>query len=396
MKLVYSLEEPPDSFSKSIFLAGPTPRSSDVRSWRPDALKVLRAQSYDGTVFIPEGRNISSDTDYTSNDTYPVWEHRMLDMSDCILFWVPRDLQTLPGFTTNVEFGLYADSGKVVFGAPENTPATSYLKFVCKKLSIPYLNSLEETVAQAISSIGNGALRTGGERNIPFQLWRLRAFHTWYRAQKKAGNRLDGASVEWLSRVRNKPEAIFAFALRPNVFVASEGRNKINDQVVFRLDISVMLLYKKTDNVLDTRITLVREFRTASSTEDSFIWELSGGSSPVITDPFEVALEETREEVGLDLSSETERIVAHGSRQLTGTLSAYQAHLFSMELTDAELDWLEAQEGIAHGADLGNSTGERTYIQIRTLREVLNNQLVDWSNLGMILSVLTPQQGGEL
>lgn len=391
MKLVYSLEEPPDSFSKSIFLAGPTPRTADVRSWRPEALRILKEQGYDGTVFIPEDGEKSGNKSYDHDDTYPRWEHRMLDMSDCILFWVPRDMQTLPGLTTNVEFGLFADTGRVVLGAPENASAIKYLKFVCRKLSIPHFSSLEETIAKAISSIGAGALRTGGERNIPFQLWRLRAFHTWYRAQKNAGNRLDGASIEWLSRVRNQPEAIFAFALRPNVFVTSENRNKFNDPVVFRLDISAMLLYKKTENILDTRIVLVKEFRTANSTADGFIWELPSGSSPVLTKPLDVVLGEVLEEVGLDLSAETERITAHSSRQLAGTLSAYQAHLFSMALNNAELNWLESQEGIVHGADLGNSTGERTYTQIKTLREILDNQLVDWSNLGMILSVLRPQ-----
>src|SRR3989344_9018237 len=89
MHLVYSPEEAPHSFNKSIFLAGPTPRSPEVESWRPEALKILERLNYDGVVFIPENGN----NDYAEfdKDLYPPWEHRAMDMSDLIIFWVPRN-----------------------------------------------------------------------------------------------------------------------------------------------------------------------------------------------------------------------------------------------------------------------------------------------------------------
>ena len=40
----------------SIFLAGPSPRSSGVPSWRPQALDLLRALGFSGTVLVPERR----------------------------------------------------------------------------------------------------------------------------------------------------------------------------------------------------------------------------------------------------------------------------------------------------------------------------------------------------
>ena len=37
---------------KSIFLAGPTPRDAETKSWRPETIKLLTG--FDGTIFVPE------------------------------------------------------------------------------------------------------------------------------------------------------------------------------------------------------------------------------------------------------------------------------------------------------------------------------------------------------
>ena len=38
----------------SIFLAGPTPRSNDIKSWREEAIKILEQLEFEGIVYIPE------------------------------------------------------------------------------------------------------------------------------------------------------------------------------------------------------------------------------------------------------------------------------------------------------------------------------------------------------
>lgn len=397
MKVIYYYDEPPDSYAKSIFLAGPSPRTPDIQSWRPEALRILEAKGFDGVVFVPEPKP-GNNSQYEWSKA-PQWEHRMLDMADIVLFWVPRDISTLPngesklpGFTTNVEFGYWANSGKAVLGNPPKAPDTRYLKFMADKFHAPTSLTLEDTIDKAIRMIGDGALRHGGEREVPLQIWRLRAFQSWYQTQKNAGNRLDGAKVEWISRVRNKPEVIFAFALRPNIFITSENRNKLNDPVVFRLDISTVLLYKKEADIMDSKIVLIKEFRTAASTEDGFIWELPGGSSPFVTDPLEVAREEVGEEVGLEISKD--RLRYGGSKQLAGTLSAHKAHFYYSEISERELEWLKSQKDIPHGSDYpDNPTGERAYTEVLTLKEIIDRNLLDWSNLGMILSVLLQENG---
>ena len=116
----------------SIFLAGPAPRRAEVRSWRPDAVEVLRGLGFAGTVLVPEPRDWSAKFSYLDQVE---WEYAGLEGCSVIAFWVPRDMQVFPGFTTNVEFGRYVGSGRCVYGRPENAPHTKYLDWLYKKVT---------------------------------------------------------------------------------------------------------------------------------------------------------------------------------------------------------------------------------------------------------------------
>ena len=133
----------------SIFLAGPTPRSKEVRSWRPDALEILRRLNFAGTVLVPERR------DWTTRFAYSdqvEWEFAGLESCTIIAFWVPRDLGTLPGFTTNVEFGRYVGGGRVVYGRPDDAPRNRYLDWLYGKCTgLTPCRSLEETLRAAVA-----------------------------------------------------------------------------------------------------------------------------------------------------------------------------------------------------------------------------------------------------
>ena len=84
MEVVYVGEEMPETFTKSIFLAGPTPRNKEeVDSWRPDALSILEDKGYDGVVFIPEPRDGEFKHNY---DDQVSWEEKHLNIADCIVF----------------------------------------------------------------------------------------------------------------------------------------------------------------------------------------------------------------------------------------------------------------------------------------------------------------------
>lgn len=109
---------------KSIFLAGPTPRSEDVPSWRPEALRLLEKHKFNGTVYVPEDSQASWAFNY---DNQIEWELEALHASTVILFWIPREA-CMPGFTTNVEFGHFITQRNVVVGWPPTATKTKYLE----------------------------------------------------------------------------------------------------------------------------------------------------------------------------------------------------------------------------------------------------------------------------
>lgn len=71
--------------------------------------------------------------------------------------------------------------------------------------------------------------------------------------------------------------------------------------------------------------------------------------------------------------------------QAVGTLSAHRSHLFSLEISAEEMDWFKSQEGIVHGVE---EDTEKTYVEVYTVGELMKGDLVDWSTLGQILSVI--------
>ncbi|MEK7118324.1 MAG: nucleoside 2-deoxyribosyltransferase domain-containing protein [Patescibacteria group bacterium] len=381
MKVVYAFEEAPESYAKSLFLAGPTPRDEKTLSWRSGALRLLESAGYNGVVFIPEAKNGAWRDDY---DGQIEWEDKHLNMADCILFWVPRDLVSMPAFTTNVEWGTWHKSGKCVLGAPPDATKMSYFLHYAKKLGIPSSDSLAGVIKLALAMLGDGSPRNGGEREVPLRIWRTEYFQSWYQSQKNAGNRLDGARVVCTFSFGQKKKVLFFWTLQTNIFVKNENRNKTNEIVVARPDISSVLLYRRGKTLRETEVVLVREFRSPAATSDGNVRELPGGSAskPGMSDG-ENAVEELREETGFTM--DPSRLKMHASRQLAATLSLHKAHLFSAEITAEELAWFKTQKDVVHG---DNELSERTYVEVRTVKELLGSGDLDWTTIGMALSVL--------
>lgn len=149
MQLIYALEA---ISGPAIFLAGPTPRvikgrSDTPQSWRPDAIRAMAALGYEGALLIPEDRNGGFHGDYLGQID---WETAALLQAICILFWVPRRMDGMPGLTTNDEWGFWKASGKVVFGAPPWAEKVRYQQLYCERHGIPCLASMERTCEAAI------------------------------------------------------------------------------------------------------------------------------------------------------------------------------------------------------------------------------------------------------
>ena len=373
MKVVLPGEKAPSSYTSSVFLAGPTPRSEDVDSWRPEALAILEEKGYDGVVFVPEPFDKKG-----GYESQVEWEDKHLNMADCILFWIPRS-EDLPGYTTNVEFGEWFKSGKIVIGFPEEAQKVRYLESKAIENSIPVNNTLEDTVDSALSMLGKGSLREDGERNVPLFIWKTKSFQSWYKAQKNAGNRLDGAKLLWNFRVGKNKENVFSWVLHVDVFIKDEGRNKINEFVFSRPDIAcVVVACPNTTDISKTKVIIIREFRSPAANEDCFVREIPGGSSKDTTKEMaKVIAAELKEEAGIELDPKDFQYIQ--SRQICSTLSSHKAHLFAVAISERDIEKLDldTSHGVAEDSEV-------TYVEVWDMEGVLASDLIDWSMLGMI------------
>lgn len=134
---------------KSIFLAGPTPRSIDVETWRLEAIKILNELNFDGIVYVPEKEFDDRTFDY---DNQVWWERQALHSASTIVFWIPRNTKTMPAYTTNVEFGywLSKNSDKVIYGRPDESEKNRYLDWLYEtETGKKPLNNLRDLLLEA-------------------------------------------------------------------------------------------------------------------------------------------------------------------------------------------------------------------------------------------------------
>ena len=186
--IVFSDQSIPQQITKSIFLAGPSPRTKDIHDWRHDALSLFEKNEFDGTIFIPVpkerfyGKDDSPDWTY---DNQVEWECKARNVSDIILFWIPRDIKNgMPAFTTNIEFGEDIHSGKIIYGRPDNAEKCRYLDKRIIEIKENVFNNLNELIQYGITKLGSGSLRINGEVNVPLFIWNTEQFQSWYSSVK--------------------------------------------------------------------------------------------------------------------------------------------------------------------------------------------------------------------
>ena len=154
MKLIWTHDDPSERTPPIIFLAGPTPRDSETPSWRPEAIALLSELGFTGSVCIPEDPPNRSERSPSFDSVAQIeWEERCLKMADVIVFWVPRELKKMPAFTTNIEWGRWHRSGKVVLGHPAGAPHTAYMDYYAKKEGVPLTYDLRGTLWDALALI---------------------------------------------------------------------------------------------------------------------------------------------------------------------------------------------------------------------------------------------------
>ncbi|MFZ2050422.1 MAG: nucleoside 2-deoxyribosyltransferase domain-containing protein [Solirubrobacteraceae bacterium] len=137
---IYAFEPLPAHPARLVYLAGPIDRESPATDWHGEAIRELRSAEFDGSIVVPAPRPGSVERRDAAEQIS--WEHAAMSRADAILFWIPRVLWSLPGLTTNLEWGIWHDSGKAVLSAPPNAPRMRYLRFHAERVQAPQADSL--------------------------------------------------------------------------------------------------------------------------------------------------------------------------------------------------------------------------------------------------------------
>lgn len=380
MKLVFSDQPIPKNIVKSMFLAGPSPRELSVSDWRVKALEYLESINFNGTVFlpIPEGRFYGkADSTTWSYNNQVNWECEARNVADIILFWVPRSLSgKMPGFVTNIEFGEDLSSGKIVYGRPVDAEKCKYLDKRFEDLNYQVHETLEDTLNNAVELLGDGSYRENGEVYVPLFIWKTPQFQSWYKNLILAGNSLMSAKVLYHFKLRNGQ--LFSYNIKVKIWVESEKREKPNEIIFARTDTVHAVLYYK-DGV-DTKVVLIKEFRSPVNNELGYVYELPGGSSlnPELNS-FDILLEEVKEEVGFEIEDVSRfKLVSH--RQSVATISTHRSFFYKLELSKEEYNQILLNNEKSFG---NQHEGEITYIQVIDSKE-LSSYPIDYSILGML------------
>jgi ADP-ribose pyrophosphatase YjhB (NUDIX family) len=393
LKIVYNRKQPPSFFNKSIFLAGPTPRDSNLKSWRSDAIEILDSLGYDGVVFVPEDSPNDPDLTFPDYDTDPVgykeqidWETTWLNAADCIIFWIPRQLPDFLGLTTNVEFGRFFKSGKVFVGAPKEAVKNEYLKVISEQNDLNWYDDLSTCIRGALDSINIGSVRTGTERYVPLQLWQHDTFKNW--RDTLTTNDLD-CSIDYtlldyvyIPKISKK---LFFWLIQTDINIGAEQRHKTNEFVIGRTDLSTLVVRTTNPNFRDIRLVLIKEFRSPGRNKSGYVYEVPSGSVSIGEGDLEHAAKELEEETGISFSTlDTAQFI--NSRQCAATFSAHNNRVYCITISDETMNKIQEEtSGKSFGLE---SDTERTYVEIQTVGQILDNNLVDWTMLGIIFETI--------
>lgn len=139
-------------YGPSVFFAGPTHREQPSTQWRKDAVELFRKHNFKGTLVLPEFVDKAAGEDGLTYDYIIDWELNFLTSCNHILFWIPRNLNNMPAFTTNVEFGMFHTSPRTWAGSPVDAPKNRYLKYLWKAAhpERPWRDSLEDIVIDIV------------------------------------------------------------------------------------------------------------------------------------------------------------------------------------------------------------------------------------------------------
>lgn len=385
MKIVFSDEELPKQVEKSLFLAGPSPRSYQEKNWRQEAIAYLESIHFTGTVFIPLTRTIYYGESLNKSWNYVnqvEWECLARKMADVVVYWIPRT-EIMLGLTTNLEFGEDLKLKKLVYGRPEEALKCRYLDERIKMCDGKIYQSLDKTLEAAVTLLGNGSIRKDGEVNVPLHIWKSAQFQDWYSSLLKNGNKLVDFNLR--DQIFEQNGELFYFNANVNVYVEKEKRNKKNECIFSRIKTSSVVAYYQDELNKETYIILAKEYRAPIVNEEGVCLDLPSGSTYDHTKTAkEIAHDELYEEINFDV--ELDRLIFVAERQINSTFLTHTNTIYKVKLTQEEFESLNKRLGAVSSYD-GGLSGEINYLDIIKLSEIKTRPL-DTNTVGTIYLAL--------
>lgn len=151
MNIVYTKESLTENTKPTIFLAGPVPRDHHPEHWRKDAIDYLDQKQFTGTVYCPMLQGCQYIPDHEYNGTHMDWEYDAMHKSDLILFWMPRDMKRYLALTSNIEWGMWFDTGKVVLGYPTDAEHMDHIHHFAERHEIAIAHTLHDTIDNGLT-----------------------------------------------------------------------------------------------------------------------------------------------------------------------------------------------------------------------------------------------------
>ncbi len=137
----------------SVFLAGTTPKNRK-KDWRKQIISILQNKGFNGIIINPDYTELTNKLDY---EAQIMWEIKAMKSSCVVAFWIDRDMPKRPGLTTNVEFGYWLRSDKVVYGRPETSEKCFYLDYTYKleqkKKHVLTLEQLADEIIKKLTKV---------------------------------------------------------------------------------------------------------------------------------------------------------------------------------------------------------------------------------------------------
>ena len=130
-----------DDYDFSFFLAGPSIKGKSITFWREEAFKIFKEyftyncydiQNISVCINSPEFSPFEDNKNFNpSYEEIIDWELFHLNKSTKI-FWIPRSNE-YPGFTTNIEFGMFYKNEETFYGRPNDAIKVKYLDYIWTK-----------------------------------------------------------------------------------------------------------------------------------------------------------------------------------------------------------------------------------------------------------------------